>query len=312
MSQLLPSYWAEVTSTVGIFALASLGLYVCFIAKQFSLAHAALMGTGAYVAAVISSRHPELPLPVGLAAAAAGSAGMGLIVGALLALRLSEFYLAIGTLAFNLALGVVAINVDALGGVNGISNVSLDTTPDMVLALLVVAVVFVVWLESSRLGRAMRAIHEDEQMAAVNGVRVWAVKLSAFGIGGALTGLAGALQAHDLGLARPELYDYAHSVALWVPLVVGGSASVAGPLLGAAVYVLLPTIINRNLQISHMGQLDEYWILGTLLIAAALFRPNGLLGTGETVLARRLVRAGSRRFRRPSQGPPTTRATGEA
>jgi branched-chain amino acid transport system permease protein len=297
LSGLLPNFWLEVITNLGIFSLASLGLYVCFIAKQYSLAHAALMGTGAYAAGILSSQHPQVPLVVGLALAVVAGMGMGLVVGVLLALRLSEFYLAIGTLAFNLALNVVVINVDALGGVNGVSNVSLDTTPEMVLGILVVAIVLVLWLERTRLGRAMRAIHEDEQMAAVNGVRVWAVKLAAFSIGGGLAAIAGALQTHDLGIARPELYDYAHSVTLWVPLVVGGSASVAGPLLGTLVYVLLPTILNRTLQVNGYPQLDENWILGALLIVAALLRPNGLLGTRQTIAARNAVRALTRRFR---------------
>lgn len=295
MSLLLSEFWQQFVASFAITALAALGLYVCFIGGLFSLAHGALLGAGAYAAALVATR-TGLPFWVGLPVGALAGGLVGATVGAVIALRLRDFYLAIGTLAFTLAANVVVLNTSALGGPGGILGVSLDTTVDIALLILLLGIVAVWGLERGRLGRAIRAIHEDEGMAAANGIRVWAVKLSCFAIGGALTGLAGALYVHSLGLVRPEQFGFDASVNLLIPVIVGGIASVAGPIVGAAVVVLLPEVINRFLQI------DVLYINGVLLILAMLFRPKGLV-TGRE--ARALSRLLPGRLRGSSRVHPT-------
>jgi len=275
LSQLLSDYWLHFATDVAILALAALGLYVCFIAGQFSLAHAALMGGGAYAAGAIATK-TELPYTVGFGVAIVVGTLLSLAMGALLALRLREFYLAIGTLAFNLAVIVVINNNDSLGGPTGLLGISLETTANMALVAVALVVVAVHLVERTRLGRAMRAIHDDETMAAANGVRVWRVKLATFAISGAITGLAGGMHAHFLGLARPDHYGFAHSTELWVPVIVGGASLVIGPLIGAFVVGIVPEILNRQLD-----DVDPLIISGALLILAALFRPSGLVRRGD-------------------------------
>lgn len=285
MSLLLSEYWQQFVASFGIVALAALGLYVCFIAGQFSLAHGALMAAGAYAAALVATK-TGLPFWVGLPVGLLAGAAAGALVG-LLALRLRDFYLAIGTLAFTLAVNVVIVNTRPLGGPLGLAGVSLDTTADVALGVLLLGAAAVWSLERTRLGRALRAVHEDEDMAAANGVRVWLVKLASFAIGGALTGLAGALFVHSLGLVRPEQFGFERSINLLVPVIVGGIATFGGPIVGAALVVLLPELINRFLAI------DVLYLNGALLILAMLFRPGGLVTGHELRGIGRLLGRGS-------------------
>ena len=274
MSLLLSEYWTHFGTDVAITAIAAIGLYVCFIAGQFSLGHAALLGAGAYAAGLISTK-TGLPYWVGLVVAVLAGCAVSVLMGALLALRLREFYLAIGTLAFNFAAVVVVNNSKDLGGTSGLFGVRLRTTANLTLLLLAVVAVVVWQLERTRLGRAMRAIHDDETMAAANGVRIWRVKLATFAISGAITGLAGGLYAHFLGLARPDSFGFAQSTELWVPVIVGGSTLVGGPIVGAFVVGIVPEVINRRLQV------DPLIISGALLILVALFRPSGAIRKGD-------------------------------
>ena len=272
MSLLLSDFWLIFVIDVGILALAAVGLYVCFIAGQYSLGHAGLLGAGAYAAGYVATE-TGYPFWVGI--------GFGILVGALLGLaigsilrRLREFYLAIGTLALNLAFIVLLNNTPSLGGALGMFGIRLRTTANMTILALIAVSVGVVWLERTRLGRAMRAMHDDETMAAANGVRILRVKLVVWTISGAITGLAGGLQAHFLGIARPVDYGMALSTELWVPLFVGGTHIVLGPVVGTFLVGLVPEIINRQIQI------DPIMIAGVLLIIIMLVRPNGLIQRG--------------------------------
>ncbi|MEY2453695.1 MAG: branched-chain amino acid transport system permease protein [Acidimicrobiaceae bacterium] len=274
MSLLLSDYWVHFSTNVAITALAALGLYVCFIAGQYSLGHAALLGSGSYAAGTVSMNTGLSPI-VGIACGVLAGAGMGLVMGGLLGLRLREFYLAIGTLAFNLGAVVVVLNTDALGGTLGLLGVRLEDVGDYAVGSVILVATGIYCLERTRLGRAMRALHDDEVLAAANGVRVWRVKLAAFTIGGAITGLGGGLYAHYLAVVRPENFGFQRSSELWVPVIVGGTTLVIGPIVGAIVSGLIPEVINRYLEV------DPILIAGCLLMVVALFRPVGLIRKGD-------------------------------
>jgi branched-chain amino acid transport system permease protein len=273
MSLLLSEFWLQIFVSFAITSIASLSLYVVFIGGQFSLGHGSLMGAGAYSAALVSIKTDQ-PFAVSMAAALAGGAAVGLVMG-LMALRIQEFYLAIGTLAFGAAVLVMVINNDTLGGPTGLVGISLDTTANVALLMLIVATAFVLVLRHSRFGRALLALREDERLAATAGVRVWALKLSCFAISGAIAGVAGGLLAHNLAIVRPESFELELSLSLWVTVIVGGTATVAGPILGSFIVVLLIEWVGSKVKIDHL------YIEGGLLVLAMLVRPNGLIGTGD-------------------------------
>ena len=286
MSHLLSEFWLQLFITFAITAIAALSLYLCFIGGQFSLGHASLMATGAYTAALISTK-TGLPFEASLAAALCTGGAAGVLMG-LMALRIKEFYLAIGTLAFGAAALVIAINSDALGGATGLVGVSLSTTADNALVLLVAATAVVLLVRHSRFGRALLAMREDERLAATIGVRVWLLKIGVFAVSGALAGLAGALLAHNLAIVRPENFELEQSLLLWVAVIVGGTATVAGPIIGSFVLVLLTEWLRTKVNIDHL------YIEGALLIIAMLVRPNGLIGLGDLQRARTFFSRGRR------------------
>jgi branched-chain amino acid transport system permease protein len=281
MSLVLSEFWLQIFISFAITAIASLSLYVCFIGGQFSLGHGSLMAAGSYSAALVSIKTDQ-PFAVSLASAVVGGAAVGLVMG-LMALRIQEFYLAIGTLAFGAAAIVMVINSDTLGGPTGLVGISLETTGNIALLMLVVATAAVLCARHSRFGRALLALREDERLAATAGIRVWALKLGCFAFSGAIAGLAGGLLAHNLAIVRPEGYELELSLSLWVTVIVGGTATVAGPLVGSFIVVLLTEWVSSKIEIDHL------YIEGGLLVLAMLVRPNGLIGTGDLRRAWNLV-----------------------
>src|SRR4051794_828769 len=289
MSQLLSEFWLQVFITFAITAIASLSLYLCFIGGQFSLGHAALMAAGAYTAAVVSI-NTGLPFEASLALSLVAGAGVGVVMG-VMALRLQEFYLAIGTLAFGAAAIVVVINNTALGEATGLVGVSLSTTADNALVLLIAATLVVVGVRHSRFGRALIAMREDERLASTIGVRVWLLKLGCFAVSGALAGLAGALLAHNLAIVQPDSFGLDLSLSLWVTVIVGGTATVGGPIVGSFIVVFLTEWLRSKIDV------DRLYIEGGLLILIMLVRPNGLIGLGDLQRVRTF-------FTRRRGGPP--------
>ena len=125
-------------------------------------------------------------------------------------------------------------------------------------------------LEDSFLGRAWIAIREDETAASCMGVHLMRAKLSAFGIGGFVAGLAGCFFAAKQGTVSPDSFDFVVSVMVLAMLVLGGIGNIAGVLLGALVLSLLPEFL-RGFDIYRM------LIFGIAMIAMMLLRPQGIL-----------------------------------
>lgn len=304
MSLLLSEFWLQIFITFAITAIASLSLYVCFVGGQFSLGHAGLMAAGAYAAALVSIK-TGLPFAASLGAAVGGGALVGLVMG-VMALRMQEFYLAIGTLAFGVAIMVIVINNTTLGGPTGLVGISLKTTADNAFLLLAATVAVVLAARHSRFGRALLALREDPRLAATVGVRVWLLKLGCFCLSGAIAGLAGGLLAHNLAIVRPENFDLQLSLSLWVTVIVGGTATVAGPIVGSFIVVMLTEWLGTRIAI------DRLYIEGGLLIVAMLVRPNGLIGTGDLRRLQALVvNRRKKRAAAPDDEPAETSDTAE-
>ncbi len=126
-------------------------------------------------------------------------------------------------------------------------------------------------LVPSRIGRALRAIEGDELAARASGIEVRRVKILAFVLGSTLAGLAGALYAHYVGFISPGSFSFMLSVELVVMVILGGRGSLAGPILGAAVFTLLP---------EYLRAYREYDVVlfGLVLILVLMFMPRGIAG----------------------------------
>jgi branched-chain amino acid transport system permease protein len=268
---------------------------------QISLGHGALMAVGAYTAAkLIGDSGSGPPLAVVLVASALVTALAGVIVGAAAA-RLRGPYLAGATLALAVGLPAIAEKFPKfLGASNGLSVT--PPTPPMALGATfplerwqawiacvaaLVAYVLLANVARSRLGRAFRAVRDDEVAAQLAGLRVARTQIVAFVVSAASAGLAGGLLVVVTQLAAPGAFPLALSVALLTGVILGGLGSLMGAVWGAAALVLVPTWsddLSKSLGLSSNVQANlSLAIYGVVLIAVMLAAPRGLQGAVRRV-----------------------------
>lgn len=248
-------------------------------------------GTGTYTAAVLNSKF-EWSMWQTMVPAALAAVLIALPIG-LATLRLRGHYFAIFTLTLTFLAQIIVFNTHGLGGALGLyTTVDASGGPRALAAGfyysllgLVLLATAVAWLvEHSNFGYALRAIREDEDGAAVLGVRTVDVKLRALLIGAALAGLAGAVSSFQLGYIEPTgTFDLTLSLNIVLVCVVGGLGTWQGPLIGAAIIVLLEQWLRAVLpNIDFFGHRipaeASRVVLGVLLVVFALFVRRGIVG----------------------------------
>jgi branched-chain amino acid transport system permease protein len=303
-----------------LFALLALGLNVLLgFAGLLDLGYAAIFAIGGYTAALLlgAAGGPRVDFLVVLVASAAVAGLFGLLNGAL-TLRLRDDYLAIVTLAFGLLVPQVALNLDTwTGGKQGIAALA----PPRILtwtfqqpvaryylafALLVVIALACQRVATSRLGRSWAAMSADEVAAASSGVNIAHAKLLAFTLGAVIAGIAGALFASIFSYVDSDQSDFTVSAMVLAMVIIGGTGSVRGAILGA----LLVAGYNQ-FAISRLGawveQVGQIGGPGLHPLLAAL-DPRGLsylffgLALYIAVLLRTRERAGGRAGIRSMKG----------
>jgi branched-chain amino acid transport system permease protein len=309
MRTLAPGFLAAVLASAGVafidpyarFLLAQLSVLVIAVlslnllgnvAGMLSLASAAFMGLGGYVALIFLT---IVGIPLILAVPLTIAAGwlVGWLIG-LIAIRLSGISLAIATLGFVQVFQVFAKQGGALSGDGyGLVMPPIDIpllgplTTDVVsiacVFIAIVALVLATTLIRSRIGRVWFAIKEHPIAAQMQGVNLTATRARAFATAGAIASLAGILQAILLGITNPNLYTIDVSISHLTMMVVGGaSGGAAGAVLGPAILFLVPEYFD-------LGAYREVLFGGALLSTLAL-APRGLSGIWDYA-ARRFPRA---------------------
>jgi branched-chain amino acid transport system permease protein len=280
------------------FALIAVGLNVVVgQAGLLDLGYVGFFAVGAYVAAIFTSPDSaltKLPYLVTLPLAMVVTMIFGLLLGAP-TLRLRGDYLAIVTLGFGEIIRLLATIVTPLKGQVGFQDVGhppgtlsngqpVFTASNgipwywLVVTITIGILLLVGNLERSRVGRAWVAIREDEDAAQLMGVPTIRFKLWAFVIGAAIGGLSGALFAGQVGFVNNQKFDVPTSVLFLAAVVLGGSGNKVGVLLGAFVVSYIP---DRFTAIANY----KYLIFGVALIVLMIFRPQGLLGARQRLLA---------------------------
>jgi branched-chain amino acid transport system permease protein len=276
-------YHIDVLVTAGIFMLLALGLNVIVgFAGILNLGYAALFAIGAYTYALININF-HIPFWIGIFISAFVTSLFGMLLASP-ALRLSGDYLAIVTLGAGEIVRIMLNNLDEItGGPNGLLGIahpmlfgydfSVRSEPYYFLIFILVAIVifYLKRLQASPLGRAWIAIREDELAATCMGVNSAWTKLSAFGIGGFIAGIAGCFFAAKQGTVSPDSFDFVVSVMVLAMLVLGGIGNIWGAVLGAFVLSLLPEFL-RGFDIYRM------LLFGIAMILMMLIRPQGILG----------------------------------
>ena len=268
-------YWLSQISFVLIYAVAGLGLMVLSgFTGLASIGHAAFLGVGAYVQAVLSAK--GWPFPVTMAMAAGLSAAVGVVVG-LPALRVKGIYLAIATLSFGFIVEEVLARWESVTKGNagmsvtspqffGADLASSEAFYYIALGTTVLVTLGVLNLLRSATGRAFIAIRDSEISAQSMGIHLAGYKTLAFALSAAIVGLAGALYAHNLLLL----------------VVVGGVGSVHGAFLGAIFLITMPQLIalGKDWLPPAIGQAAglQAVVYGVVLMAFVLFEPHGLYG----------------------------------
>lgn len=268
------------TISIAIMFALSLNLITGFCG-QISLGHAAFLGIGAYVSAMLSQAGLPFLLTIPVSMLFAGLLGM--LVG-LASLRVRADFLAITTMGVGFIFIGVVRQQDWLGGELGLSGF-----PDsgfgklgfMLLALFMAAITAAisVYIKKSWMGRVFNGIAEDEDTMRVLGIDVPRYKLAAFGIGTALAGAAGALYASNLKFIGPDSFGFVESITVLSMVVVGGIGSVFWVVIAAAVLTALPAFFQV---------IGDYKLLvyGALLFAMMRFAPHGLAGIAANLKSR--------------------------
>jgi branched-chain amino acid transport system permease protein len=267
---------------IGINSIAASSMFVVLYSGPLSLAAPGFMAIGAYTS-VLMDTFWHTPLAVNIAAGTLLAGVVGGLVG-LTALRLRGVFLAIATIGFieALRLGVI-LNLPITGEGLGLKNSNPDPVGGINIVLIaVVVVVFLMWrLTKGRLGHAWSAIRQDELAALSQGIDVARYKLLAFTLSAVLAGFAGGLEAHLTFFLNPGDADYGVSRAVQILTfaVLGGSGNVFGPVVGALVVTLLPSIFEQAKDYINI-------VAGVFLIAVIVFRPQGIVGRGGFALVR--------------------------
>lgn len=275
------NYYFTLFNLIGLHAMVVVGLNLLLgYAGQISLGHAAFFGLGAYTSGILTTTYQVNPL-LALLAGLLVTGLVALAVG-IPALKLKGYYLGMATLGFGIIVVIILRELDWLtGGPSGLIGI-----PDLTLGPWTVASAgakfILIWtvtglllllslnIVDSRIGRALRALHDSETAALAMGINTQRLKLLIFIVSALYASLAGSLLAHTVNFIAPASFDFMFSIKLVTMVVVGGMASIWGSLLGAATLTVLPEL----LAVFHDL---EIVIFGLILMVVMIFLPRGLV-----------------------------------
>ena len=199
-------------------------------------------------------------------------------------LRTRGIYLALATFAFGQVLQSLFLNLEVVGGAAGypvFAYIGIGGIAAFAFAVFLVTA----FLERTRFGLNMVAVHDDEAVSDLFGINVRRYQALAFAIGAAFAGLGGGLYGHHFSYIEPQNYSILFSISVVLFVLLGGTQTVFGPLLGAFFFTLLPEVLRGSEE-------WRYAIFAVLIIATMILRPQGLVTAGELRAVRRLFGGG--------------------
>ncbi|MGI8500609.1 MAG: branched-chain amino acid ABC transporter permease [Hassallia sp.] len=295
MNDFFSTYGSLIVSML-LGSLLGLSLYLPLMTGQLSLASPGFYALGGYIAAILSTKvfisksnlFPIHFLLLEMLIAGIISGLLGVAVG-VPALRLRGIYLAIATIAFVEVLRVISLNLEITGGAVGIFGIPqpFETQIEylwIAVPLLIISMLLFYRLERIRVGRAFIAIREDELAAGAMGINPTYYKVLAFTLGSILAGIVGAISAHFLNTWNARQGTFDASIIYLTFVLIGGSRSFLGAVLGGMVFTALPEVL-RNLAdtgglpdwLSHFLRDGRLIIFGLLIVIGTIFFPQGLV-----------------------------------
>ena len=292
----LKSYGVYLLTYWLVYIIAAMGLNLTVgYAGQKSLGHAAFFGIGAYTVAILMQA--GISFWIGLPAAALICFVVGIILG-FPALRVQTIYLAFATLGFNTAVWLVMRNEEWLtGGTFGINNIARPSLfgfslegnlayYHFVLAVTVLMALLLWGLLRSPWGKAFTALRDNPIRAESLGVDIRTYTLLSFAIGAVYAGVAGALFASLVQFIEPAPFTVGASIMMYLMVVVGGPGYFLGPVVGAAVGVILPEWLR-------FAQAWYLFVFGASVVLLMIWLPDGLLSIPDRIKARRQAKEAS-------------------
>lgn len=271
------------TACYTIIMVASLNLLTGFMG-EFSLGHAGFMSVGAYSSAVVTNLLADKGIPtfllfvIALVVGGIAAGITGIAVG-VPALRLRGDYLCIVTVAFAEIIRVAFCNFEITGGGKTMSGISRLSDFYWCFWVMVICIAVMYMYVRSRFGRTVIAIREDYIAAASSGINVTFYKVLTFTISAFFAGIAGAIYAHYMTAMIPTNFNFNYSAEFLTEVIIGGTGSLTGSIIGAAFLSALPEL---------MRQFSNYRMLtySVVLILVMIFKPGGIFGTYEFSLVR--------------------------
>ncbi|MFL5784104.1 MAG: branched-chain amino acid ABC transporter permease [Bacteriovoracaceae bacterium] len=287
-----PSRWQSLISPYYYAVLILLGINIVLSVSLallngftglFTMGHAGFMAIGAYTSAsIVTFLLPNAPffiqMIVGALAAGTIAAVIGFVIGTS-SLRLIGDYLGMVTLGFSEIIRIVLLNIDAVGGARGMTDIPQYTNLGSVMLLAFVVILVVKRIRDGRLGRAMLAIKENEMAANMMGINPLAIKVKSFVISSFIAGVAGAFFAHSEGYLSTQTFTFVKSFEVIAMNVIGGLGSLSGAILGAGILTVLPEALRKLQDITGIDLRMIIYALTMILIM--ILRPQGLMGNRE-------------------------------
>ena len=288
---LLPHLLSYSQKEVAVFLIINVLLVVSYrlltLTGEWSLAHVVIMGVGAYASALLSKRL-GMPVPISMVLGAGAAALVAYLLSFPL-LRMKGFYFLIGSFAAGEILRLLWKRFrDPFGGPKGIKlipefpeieigTLSIDFfEPVNYYYLCLIVVSLSIWimyrLERSPVGLTFHAVHWQDKLAEAVGVDTRKYRTLAFVIASFFAGLSGALLAHYVGTINPNRFNVEEMVFVLTWAIVGGTATIYGPILGVVVLTVINEVILRELGFDQLRPL----LYGAILIASVMFLPKGL------------------------------------
>ncbi|MEH2471628.1 branched-chain amino acid transport system permease protein [Nitrobacteraceae bacterium AZCC 2161] len=259
--------------------IAAYAVYLPLAAGQLNLGIAGFMVVGAYTASFLTN---EFGWPVAGAVASGGAvaAAVALLV-AIPILRTHGIYLALATFALGQVIAAIFLNLEVVGGASGYP-VTAHIEAIAVIGTAIGVVAFMALLSTTRFALYLTAVKSDPLVSDLMGINIRFIKVAAFTLGAAVAGIGGGLYAHHFNYIEAQYFSVMLSTYTVLYVLLGGTQTVWGPLVGALIFTLMPELLRSSAQ-------WRYALFAVFIILFMAVRPQGLLTTGFGSYLRKLV-----------------------
>jgi branched-chain amino acid transport system permease protein len=273
----MSGYLSGILAQLAINIVIAYSVFLPAAAGLLNLGAAGFVLIGGYVAGALTLK---AGVPLLLAIPLAGlAAGLIAFVVSFPILRTRGVYMVLATFAFAEIVGGILLNIPELGGAAGLSVTAYAGLP-VVLTATALVVALVAWLLATRFGLAMRAVHDDENVALLFGANLRLTQVFAFSLGGALGGIGGALLVHQFNFIDVQTTGVMFSIFVLLYVLMGGTQTAWGPIAGALFFTLVPEVLRRASEMApglKFLESSRYIVFGAAVVLVMMWRPEGLV-----------------------------------